>query len=172
MNSFYHIYSFLAGLTIKDNHDAYLREIADVFHCCPTAIRKALQRLKITRKKDDTLQGTVSGEGSGIRRKNPRKPQRAKSVCRWSRIWQLFIPLTRKSPRGEKIHEKVKGRKYQRTSIVAGKMGANIIAPLEYTGIMHGDFLKLGLRNICFLSSLRCNDNFIAFPQNMNKELK
>ena len=38
-------------LYVKDNPDAYLREIADVFHCCPTAIRKALQRLKITRKK-------------------------------------------------------------------------------------------------------------------------
>ena len=53
-------------LYVKDNPDAYLREIADVFHCCPTAIRKALQRLKITRKKDDELQGTVSGEGRGI----------------------------------------------------------------------------------------------------------
>ncbi len=38
-------------LYVKNNPDAYLREIADVFKCCPTAIRKALQRLKITRKK-------------------------------------------------------------------------------------------------------------------------
>ena len=53
-------------LYVKDNPDAYLREIADVFHCCPTAIRKALQKLKITRKKDDALQGAVSGEGKGI----------------------------------------------------------------------------------------------------------
>ena len=45
-----------------------------------------------------------------------------------------------RAPRGEKIQEKVKGRKYQRASIVAGKMGANIIAPLEYSGTMHGDF--------------------------------
>ena len=36
---------------VENNQDAYLREIADVFKCCPTAIRKALQRLKITRKK-------------------------------------------------------------------------------------------------------------------------
>ena len=43
-----------------------------------------------------------------------------------------------RAPRGEKV----KGRKYQRTSIVAGKMGANIIAPLEYTGTMHGDFFE------------------------------
>ena len=38
-------------LYVKNNPDAYLREIAYVFKCCPTAIRKALQRLKITRKK-------------------------------------------------------------------------------------------------------------------------
>ena len=45
--------------------------------------------------------------------------------------------------RGEKIQEKVKGRKYQRTSIVAGKMEYNIIAPLEYKGTMHGDFFEV-----------------------------
>ena len=47
-----------------------------------------------------------------------------------------------RAPRGENIHEKVKGRKYQRTSIVAGKMGVNIIAPLEYSGTMHGEFFE------------------------------
>ena len=36
---------------VKNNPDAYLREIAEVFQCCPNAVRKALQRLKITRKK-------------------------------------------------------------------------------------------------------------------------
>ena len=36
---------------IRDNPDAYLREIAEFFQCCQTAIRKALIRLKITRKK-------------------------------------------------------------------------------------------------------------------------
>ncbi len=36
---------------IKSNPDAYLREIAEFFKCCQAAIRKALKRLKITRKK-------------------------------------------------------------------------------------------------------------------------
>ncbi|MBQ6435900.1 MAG: hypothetical protein IJJ09_07855 [Synergistaceae bacterium] len=36
---------------VKNNPDAYLREIAEVFQCWPNAVRKALQRLKITRKK-------------------------------------------------------------------------------------------------------------------------
>ena len=37
----------------------------------------------------------------------------------------------------------VKERKYQRTSIVAGKVGHRIIAPLQYSGTMHGDFFEL-----------------------------
>ena len=36
---------------VKENTDAYLREIAEAFQCCQTAIRKALKCLKITRKK-------------------------------------------------------------------------------------------------------------------------
>ena len=54
----------------------------------------------------------------------------------------LYRPYAR-APRGEKIHEKVKGRKYQRTSIVAGKIEHDIVAPLEYKGTMHGDFFEV-----------------------------
>ena len=36
---------------ITANPEAYLREIAVIFNCSSTAIRKALKRLKITRKK-------------------------------------------------------------------------------------------------------------------------
>ena len=54
----------------------------------------------------------------------------------------LFRKYAR-SPRGQKVHEAVKGRKYQRTSIVAGKLCHKIIAPLEYNGTMHGDFFEV-----------------------------
>jgi transposase len=36
---------------VSDHPDAYLQEIADVFGCVESAVRKALKRLKITRKK-------------------------------------------------------------------------------------------------------------------------
>lgn len=45
-----------------------------------------------------------------------------------------------RSPKGQKVHERIKGRKYERTSIVAAKREREIIAPLEYKGTMHGDF--------------------------------
>ena len=35
---------------VKNHPDDYLREIAVVFNCSDTAIRKALKKLKITRK--------------------------------------------------------------------------------------------------------------------------
>ena len=54
----------------------------------------------------------------------------------------LFRKYAR-SPRGQKVHEAVKGKKYQRTSIVTGKLGHKVIAPLEYGGTMHGEFFEV-----------------------------
>ena len=48
-----------------------------------------------------------------------------------------------RSPKGHKVHEKIKGKKYERISIVAGKREREIIAPLEYKGTMHGDFFEV-----------------------------
>lgn len=48
-----------------------------------------------------------------------------------------------RAPIGQKIHEAVNGRKYQRISIVAGKIGHKIIPPLQYSGTMHADFFEL-----------------------------
>jgi len=42
---------------LEENPDAYLKEIAKVFGCTDTAIIKALRRLKISRKKNHSLQG-------------------------------------------------------------------------------------------------------------------
>ena len=38
------------------------------------------------------------------------------------------------APRGEKIIESVLGRKFQRTNIIAAKMGDKILAPMQYNG--------------------------------------
>ena len=48
-----------------------------------------------------------------------------------------------RSPKGQKVHEEINGKKYERTSIVAGKREREIIAPLEYKGTMHGDFFEV-----------------------------
>jgi transposase len=41
---------------VKENPDAYYKEIAEAMGVCIAAIQKAFKRLKITRKKNDRLQ--------------------------------------------------------------------------------------------------------------------
>lgn len=43
---------------VKEHPDAYLREIAEVFGCTDVAVLYALRKLKITRKKNENIQGT------------------------------------------------------------------------------------------------------------------
>lgn len=47
----------------------------------------------------------------------------------------LYRPYAR-SPRGLVVQGKINGKKYKRTSIVAGQCGKRIIAPLQYSGTM------------------------------------
>ena len=41
------------------------------------------------------------------------------------------------------MRARLKGNKYQRTSIVAGQLGREIVAPLQYRGTMNGDFFEI-----------------------------
>jgi transposase len=43
---------------VEEYPDAYLKEIAEEFNCTPEGIRYALQRLKISRKKNDQIPGS------------------------------------------------------------------------------------------------------------------
>jgi transposase len=43
---------------VKQHPDAYLKEIAEAFGCSDVAVLMALRRLKITRKKNDSIQGS------------------------------------------------------------------------------------------------------------------
>ena len=42
---------------LEEYPDAYLKEMAEEFHCSDVAILKALRRLKITRKKNHSFSG-------------------------------------------------------------------------------------------------------------------
>ena len=47
-----------------------------------------------------------------------------------------------RAPIGEKIYEKVRGNRFERTSIVAAQAGNRIIAPLQYKGTMTSIFFE------------------------------
>ena len=40
------------------------------------------------------------------------------------------------APKGQKIYDKISGKKYKRVGIVAAKIGDKIVAPMEYDGTM------------------------------------
>ncbi|MBF8970971.1 transposase, partial [Streptococcus sp. NLN76] len=45
-----------------------------------------------------------------------------------------------RAPRGEKIHSKISGRRFERTSIVSGQVDQTFIAPMIYKESMTSDF--------------------------------
>ncbi len=47
-----------------------------------------------------------------------------------------------RSKRGTPVHGKVRGRKFERVSIVAGQSGHKIVAPVQFKGTMHGEFFE------------------------------
>ncbi len=45
-----------------------------------------------------------------------------------------------RAPRGEKIYDKISGRRFERVSVVAGQVGTEIISPMLYKQSMTSDF--------------------------------
>ena len=46
------------------------------------------------------------------------------------------------APRGQKIFDRISGRKYQRCGIVAAQMADRILAPLQYSGTMNSTLFE------------------------------
>ena len=55
--------------------------------------------------------------------------------------------------RGQKVYDKISGKKFQRTSIVAAKLGKRIIAPMQYSGTMNSALFELWFEK-CLLPCL------------------
>ena len=66
---------------VREHPDAYLKEIALEFNCCETAVRKAFERLGITRKKDATLPGTGPTKSKSLPGKDCTNRSRANRLC-------------------------------------------------------------------------------------------
>ena len=47
-----------------------------------------------------------------------------------------------RAAKGEKVYGKIRGKKFERTNIVAAQAGKRIIAPLQYKGMMHSQFFE------------------------------
>jgi len=53
-----------------------------------------------------------------------------------------------RAPRGERVFGVISGRKYKRTSIVAGKCGRKILVPLSYEGTTDSSLFEFWFENM------------------------
>ena len=58
--------------------------------------------------------------------------------------------------RGLKMKGFISGKRYKRTSIVAGKCGKKILAPLQYSGTMDCELFEALSERLCKLRSGGC----------------
>ena len=61
-----------------------------------------------------------------------------------------------RAPRGVKVYDKISGKKYKRTNIVAGKCGEEILSPLVYDGKMDSQFFEAWFKDM-FLNEVAEN---------------
>ena len=51
------------------------------------------------------------------------------------------------APRGEKVYERISGRKFKRTNIVAAKLNNTIVAPMQYSGTTDSTLFEYWFEN-------------------------
>lgn len=57
------------------------------------------------------------------------------------------------APRGQKVYDKVSGRRFQRKNIIAAQIGKEIIAPMQYSSKMDSALFEMWFEK-CFLPYL------------------
>ena len=86
----------------------------------------------------------------------------------------LYRPYAR-APREEKVYEKISGRRFERTSIVAGQVDGEFIAPMIYKESMTSDFFvkwfKTQLLPALKTPHVIVMDNASFHPKNILDEL-
>ena len=74
-----------------------------------------------------------------------------------------------RAPRGLPVYGKISGRKYERTSIVAGQCDKRIVAPLQYSGTMDSALFVFWFRTM-LLPSVRRGSVFVMDNARFHKK--
>lgn len=86
----------------------------------------------------------------------------------------LYRPYAR-APKSTPVCTKISGKKYKRTSIVAGLQGKKIVAPLQYSGTMDSTLFKFWFETMLLPSvapgSVIVMDNACFHQKNILQEL-
>ena len=125
---------------VEAHQDAFLREIAAHFDCAVPPVWVALKQIKVTLKKT-----------TSFKEQNPEKVAEFLDILdNLKDLPIVYIDETgidlyfyrpyARAPRGEKVYEKISGRRFERTSIVTGQVDGEFITPMVYKESMTSDF--------------------------------
>jgi len=128
---------------VAEHPDAYLAEIGEAFGCCGSAVCRVLARLGITRKKKS-------------KRFSEQNPERvAEYLAELEKVSGrpvVYVDETGMdtwlhrehgwSERGAPVEGEARGRRCERTGVVAALWENTIIAPYQYGGTMDSEFFE------------------------------
>ena len=125
---------------VEAHPDAFLREIAAHFDCAVPSVWVALKQIKVTLKKTTSFKEQDPEKvAEFLDILNSLKDLPVVYIDETGIDRYLYRPYAR-APRGEKVYEKISGRRFERTSIVAGQVDGEFIAPMIYKESMTSDF--------------------------------
>lgn len=112
---------------VEAHPDAFFRKIAAHFDCTVPSVWAALKQIKVTLKKT-----------TSFKEQDPEKVTEFLDILNSLKDLPIvYIDETRidrylyrpyaRAPRGEKVYEKISGRRFERTSIVAGQVDGDFI---------------------------------------------
>ena len=115
---------------VEAHPDAFLREIAAHFDCAVPSVWPTLKQIHITLKKT-----------TSFKEQDPEKIAEFLDILnRLKDLPVVYIDETgidrylyrtyARAPRGEKVYEKISGRRFERTSIVTGQVDGEFIVPM------------------------------------------
>ena len=115
---------------VEAHPDAFLREIAAHFDCAVHSVWPALKQIHITLKKTTSFKEQDPEKvAEFLDILNRLKDLPVVHIDETGIDRYLYRPSAR-APRGEKVYEKISGRRFERTSIVTGQVDGEFIAPM------------------------------------------
>lgn len=120
---------------IEENPDAFLAEIGAYFGCSAEAVRKALNKLGITRKKKtfDYVERCEKAREE-YRQQIESIPVSRRIYIDESGINRFYFRLYARALRGNRVHGHIRGRKFARLNVVAGYCDGKTLGEYCYSG--------------------------------------
>ena len=160
---------------VEAHPDAFLRGIAAHFDCAVPSVWGTLKQIHITLKKMTSFKEQDSEKVTEfLDILDSLKDLPIVYIDETGIDSYLYRPYAR-APRGEKVYEKISGRRFERTSIVAGQVDGKFIAPMIYKESMTSDFFvewfKTQLLPALKTPHVIVMDNASFHPKNILDEL-